>query len=135
MHDYRIKIIKMTLSSKSKAILCVLITTILISIGQLIWKFATISMSFNSVYSLIITFLNFKLIFGFFIYGIAMFFFILALKYGELSLVHPLLSLSQIWTLILAVLFLGERITILKLFSLCFIMAGSLLISTDGGNL
>jgi uncharacterized membrane protein len=67
---------------------------------------------------------NYKLIFGFFLYGVSSILFILALRGGELSILFPLLSLGYIWIGFVSIKFLGERMTTLKWVGITFILAG-----------
>lgn len=119
------------ISNKKKALLFVIFATILISFGQLFWKIGVSKIILGNFYQIILSALNFYFITGTFLYGIASIFVIFALKNGNLSLVHPLLTLSQIWTMFLAYYFLSESIGTTKIFAVSFIIIGSVLVSLD----
>ena len=71
---------------------------------------------------------NHKLILGATLYLIASFFYIQALRYGKLSVIYPLSSLSYIVISILSVKLLNEKMTKQKWFGIIFIIFGSFLI-------
>jgi uncharacterized membrane protein len=72
---------------------------------------------------------NHFLIGGLALYVIASIIFVYALKFGELSMIYPLTSLSYIWVAILSKKILGERMTRLKLMGMFFIILGVVLIT------
>jgi len=82
----------MNMKTKPIAILLVLFSTLLTSGGQILFKFASGKLTSFSL----ATFFNFHLIFGFFLYAFGAVFLVIALKYGELSILYPIYSdLSQ----------------------------------------
>lgn len=52
------------------------------------------------------------------------------LRYMDLSVVLPMTALTYVWTLILARLFLGERLNVLKIGGVAAILGGVVLIAT-----
>lgn len=62
------------------------------------------------------------------LYGISTVMFIVALKFEKLTILYPLISTSYIWTSILAIYFLGERMSIAKWIGIAFIILGVALI-------
>ncbi len=66
---------------------------------------------------------------GFFLYGISTLLYIIALRQEELSVIYPLVSTTYIWTTILAVRFLGEKINVWKVVGIVGIVLGVTLIS------
>jgi drug/metabolite transporter (DMT)-like permease len=65
---------------------------------------------------------------GGFFHGLALITYITALKNLELSLIYPLVSITYIWTTILAVYYLGEKINFWKIAGLAGILLGVMLI-------
>ena len=85
-------------------IFMVLISSFVGAIGAFFLKRA-------STYLNIKTFFKSKnLIIGLILYSVSSIIFIIALKYGELTLLYPLVSTTYIWTLIISNKFLGEKI-------------------------
>ena len=98
-----------------KGISLILCSAILVCIGQLFWK---LSSSGNLAY----------LFFGFVFYGIGAIIMVLSYRYGELSVLQPMLSMNYVLSIILGVLVLHEAITITKCIGICFITLGVILI-------
>ena len=102
-----------------KGIILMLLSSICVCIGQLLWK---LSSSGNII----------LLISGFFFYGIGALIMIIAYRFGELSVLQPMLSLNYVLSIFLAVTILKEEITILKLAGVFIIIAGVIIIA--GGD-
>ena len=102
-----------------KGIILMLLSSICVCIGQLLWK---LSSSGNII----------LLISGFFFYGIGALIMIVAYRFGELSILQPMLSLNYVLSILLAVTILKEEITILKLAGVFIIIAGVIIIA--GGD-
>ena len=49
---------------------------------------------------------------------------LVAFKFGSLSVLHPMLSLSYIFALVFGKLFLGEYISVLKILGIASIIVG-----------
>ncbi len=73
-------------------------------------------------------FLNVKLAVGVLLFLGSSVFYVLGVKHGQLSVLYPLVSLSYIWALVWARLFLNERFTRSKLVGLCLILLGILFV-------
>lgn len=58
------------------------------------------------------------------VYGASMIAFIIALRGGELSVLYPIVATGYIWVSLWSVLFLRERMTLLKWTGIAFIIAG-----------
>jgi len=71
---------------------------------------------------------NHNMIGGIAIYVFATLFFIPALKGGELSVLYPIVSLAYIWTTLLAIKFLKEKMTLMKWMGIATIIIGVSLI-------
>lgn len=102
-----------------KGILLMLISSLCVCIGQLLWKLS----SNGSVLFLLI---------GFGFYGVGALIMIVAYRYGKLSVLQPMLSLNYILSIFLAALVLKEKITILKCIGVLVIIIGVIMIA--GGD-
>ena len=71
---------------------------------------------------------NWQFFFGIFLYGIGTVVSVVALKFGELSVLYPFVALQYIWTNFLSRKFLGESITPLKWAGVGLIFLGVVLI-------
>jgi len=67
---------------------------------------------------------NLPLFGGLACYGISTILLVLALRYGELSVLYPIIALTYVWVTILSVGFLGETVNVYKLLGLTFIVLG-----------
>lgn len=95
----------------NKIIFVVLFCAILGSAGQLFFKKASESISFD-IMSLIS---NWWLIIGLTLYGVATIGYVISLKYGDLSVLYPIIACSYVFVLFLSYLFLGEKLSSLKI--------------------
>jgi Predicted membrane protein len=97
-------------------IICAALST---AIGQMFWK---LSHSIPDVW----------FIFGFLLYFCGALLMIVAFRFGELSVLHPLLSFGYIFSIFLGSLFLGESLTFLQIIGIIVIIVGASLIG--GGD-
>lgn len=84
--------------------------------GQLFWK---IGSSNNMLFVIGL---------GFILYGCGAILMIQAYKYGSVSVLQPLLSVSYVLSSILGVIVLAEVLTPLKVIAILFIMTGAIII-------
>ncbi len=106
--------------TKPWAIALVAFCTLLTACGQLFFK-----MGLNV---LVPTFLgiitNYHLLLGLFMYGVGAVLLVIALKYGELSVLYPIVALSFVWVLMLSASFLNEPVGILRSVGVASILLG-----------
>ncbi len=101
------------------AILAVAFATLLTASGQFLFKLGVSNLVLDwSIFT------NWYLISGFIIYGISALILILSLKYGELSVLYPVIALSFVWVSIISFEFLDEHLHIFKLVGVCLIILG-----------
>lgn len=74
------------------------------------------------------TFINKRLLWGVFLYGVSSIFFLFALQRGELSVLYPLTSLSYVWISLLSVKLLHEEMNFSKWLGVGAILVGVSLI-------
>ena len=96
--------------TKISLILLVAFCALLGAIGQIFFKLASKTLSFEVMALLT----NWKLIVGLFCYGIATVLFVLALKYGNLSILYPIIATSYIWVSLFSVFILKEVFPLYK---------------------
>jgi uncharacterized membrane protein len=75
---------------------------------------------------------NYTLMLGLILYGLATVLFIPALKYGQLSILYPLTSLTQVFVVIFSVYFLKEKMNKWRWFAVVAILLGVTLLSIGG---
>ena len=69
---------------------------------------------------------------GFGLYGIGALVMLYAYKFGSLSVLQPMLSANYIFTIVLAVAVLQEKITVFKIVGIIIIICGVILVG--GGD-
>jgi len=106
------------------AIIIVIFSTICFACAQLFYKLGSAKLSLNFIALLT----NYPLYIGVFLYGISGILLIIALKKGELSVIHPFYGLSFVWVLLLSSIVLHESITINNIIGVCSIIAGVIFI-------
>ena len=90
-----------------------------VAVGQLLWKFSEGT-------DIIL------LVLGFMSYGIGSLLMVVAFKFGKLSVVHPVLSLSYVFGIVLGYVFLGEVLRLVQFLAVALIMLGVVFIG--GGD-
>lgn len=101
-------------------IIVVLVCTILTTSAQISWKFGAERLVMEPVALL----LNYPIWLGFFFYGIGALMLIYSLRYGELSVLYPIIATSYIWVALLSTFFFSEPLTSLKLGGILTIVLG-----------
>ncbi len=97
-------------SDTTRGIVLMLVSALSAGIGQLFWKLS----STNSLY----------LLSGFILYGFGALVMIRAYRFGQLSVLQPVLSISYVLSVVLGSVFLGELVTIGKLVGVTLICIG-----------
>jgi uncharacterized membrane protein len=91
------------------------------SFGQLLWKLS--SESENTL---------FLYIGGYALYGIGAVLMIIAFKFGDLSILHPMLSVGFILAIVWGRIILEEPVTFKKLIGIAVIIAGMIFLGLGG---
>jgi len=97
------------------SILLMVFCSACLCLGSLVWKLMP---GYNIFY-----FLG-----GFAIYGIGAFLMILAYRYGELSVLQPMNSLSYVFSTIIAIFILQEKIPLINIIGIVLIVSGVVVI-------
>lgn len=79
------------METKKEAFLLIILSTFFICLGQILWK---IGLEKGSSWT---GFFNLYLILGFIFYGFSAVTIVVAFKFGELSVLYPILATSYIW--------------------------------------
>ena len=98
-----------------------LTSALLTCIGQLCWKLASKQDSLLFLLA------------GFVLYGCGALLMMGAMRFGELSVLHPMLSAGYALSILLGALVLGERVSANKLLGIAIITAGLMCLSTSKG--
>lgn len=96
-----------------KGIIIMICSSLMACTGQLIWKLAAMQES-NLLFFLA----------GFVLYGMGAVCMMLALRFGELSVLHPMLSFGFIVSIFLGAVVLGETVTLTKTAGIALIILG-----------
>jgi len=102
-----------------KAIILVILCTLLTSSGQVVWKYAS-----NNISSVNSIFHNWPLLIGYLLYGLGAIILIGSLKYGDLSILYPFIALSFVWVNIASILLFGEHVNLLNWLGILAILLG-----------
>jgi drug/metabolite transporter (DMT)-like permease len=105
----------------SKSILglaLVFLCTLSNTIGQYFIKLGANIFTFNTLFQ------NYYLFIGIIIYAISAILLIFALKFGELTVIYPAVSLTFIWVTLLSIYVLHEVIVLKQFFGIFFVLAG-----------
>jgi uncharacterized membrane protein len=113
-----------------QAILLSLFCAVLAAVGQTFFKMGAAQVSTQYTDWV----LNLKVILGMGIYGTSAVLFIVALKYGRLSILYPIIATSYIWVTLLSYYVFGENITYVNWIGVAMIVCGVTLITLKGGG-
>ena len=102
------------------AILITIFATFMGAFGSLLLKIGSDKFKFNIIELI----KNIPLIAGLGLYVLASILFIFALKFAELSYLYPFVSLSYVWSCLLSIKYLNERMDKLKWFGIMLIIVG-----------
>lgn len=103
-----------------KGIAIMLSSSLLTCTGQLFWK---LSAQRNTLLYISI---------GFTLYGIGALCMILALRFGDLSVLHPMLGIGYVFSIGLGYLVLGEPVHLKKIIGIVIILFGLIQLSRSG---
>ena len=61
---------------------------------------------------------------GYALYGLSAILMVAALKYGELSVLYPIIAMTYVWVTVLSVIIYSESVNLLKFVGLASIVCG-----------
>ena len=107
------------------SIFLVFVCTVLGAAAQILMKSGTQAAGHDSAMALLIAiFSNPKLFAGYALYGMSTAILVVALKYGELSILYPVIALTYVWVTILSVFIYNESVNSMKMLGLATVVAG-----------
>ena len=115
----RLEAAKRSLAQNWKGMAFMSASALTVAVGQLLWKFSEGTNLF-------------LLASGFVSYGLGSLLMVVAFKFGKLSVVHPVLSLSYVFGIAFGYFFLGEMLRPMQFAAVAMIMSGVILIG--GGD-
>ena len=119
-----------------KGILLMLFSSVCACVGQLLWKLAAERGELFSLDLSVVSGVKIKgpgyIIAGFAVYALGAVIMVLAYRYGKLSVLQPVLSMSYVLSIFLAGAVLHESVTLLKCIGIAVIIAGVVLVA--GGD-
>ena len=105
--------------SLKTGVVLILLSAFMTSIGQLLWKLSDGS-------SLLLIFSGFAL------YGLGAIAMTISFRFGEISVLHPMLGASLVLSIVYGSIFLNEQITAGKLVGALLIIAGLICLGISG---
>lgn len=107
------------------SIFLVFVCTILGAAAQILMKTGTQAAQKDGALQLLIAIFHTPTLFaGYALYGLSTLVLVVALKYGELSILYPVIALTYVWVTALSVLIYGESVNPLKLMGLATVVFG-----------
>ncbi len=110
--------------TKAWALMLVLFCSMLGATAQTFLKLGSEKVSGN----LLTLFLNWQVILGVAIYGIATALFLIAIRHGEITIMYPMIAMSYIWVSVISSVYLGEKMNLIKWGGNALILSGVFLI-------
>lgn len=95
-----------------KGIVIMLCSSLFTCTGQLCWKLSAVDGALPYI------------LFGFVLYGLGALMMIFALKFGDLSVLHPMLGIGYVLSIVLGSLVLGESIELKRIIGIVIILFG-----------
>lgn len=112
-------------------IILMIMCTIFTSLGQILWKFGVAKIDF----AYFLTFFNLPFLLGFVSYGVGAGLMILAFRYGELSILYPIIATSYVWiSLISPVLFPSDSMNLWKWVGIILILVSISVLGRGSAN-
>ena len=107
------------------SIFLVFICTVLGAAAQILMKIGTQSAQHDGALQLLLAIFHTPTLFaGYALYGLSTLVLVVALKYGELSILYPVIALTYVWVTALSVFIYGESLNPLKLAGLGTVVVG-----------
>lgn len=109
---------KSNIQTTYKGIILIILSSICVSIGQLLWKLGVEGIMLY-------------IIVGFLLYGVGAVLMFISYKFGAVSTLQPLISISYIIAIFLGYFILNETITYGKIIGIILIFTGTVLLSKE----
>jgi uncharacterized membrane protein len=113
------------LSQRQKSLLLVTLCTFVGAAAQVLIKSGAGAIQEQGLLpTLVAMALNFRLVFGYSLYGLSAAMMVLALKHGELSILYPIIALTYVWVSILSVVIFRENMSLARAAGIALIVLG-----------
>ena len=137
------------MKASSSGIACVIIASIIGALAQLLFKMGSASTIKAIIVNILDenTFLTAEILItnpvlknglitlgGFILYGAGAFFFVLALRKGELSVIYPLFAANYVWVALISAFYFNEEIKSIEWIGIGAIMVGICIIGWKEGK-
>lgn len=109
------------MGTKWFAVILMVICTLFTSTAQIFYKFGAVNLP--------VIFTNIPLITGLVLYGFGAIIFVTALKFGEVTVVYPIIATSYIWVALFSWIIFNDNMNFHKIFGISAIVAGITIIS------
>lgn len=120
-------------AARKLAIGIVFVQTLLGAAAQILMKGGTQQQQGDGIVQIFVgIFSSPQLFAGYALYGLSAMLMIAALKYGELSILYPVIAMTYVWVTILSVLIYAETVNALKIMGLTSIVLGVAVLGTSG---
>lgn len=106
-------------------IFLIILTALITSLGQFTWKYSSTCEGSAKVLLTAV---------GFVIFGISGFLMVISYRFGELSIIQPLLSIGFVFSLVLGKIFLNEEHSVFKYIGIVVILTGVFILAKAGGD-
>ncbi len=113
------------MATKLWAVVLILLTTLLTSSAQILWKKGSAFLSIAEPLSVLT---NYYILGGILLYVVGGTLMIIAFRGGEVSVLYPIIATSYIWVSFLSIYFLNESMRLFKWMGIFTIIAGIALI-------
>jgi len=107
-----------------KYILLTLLCTLILSVGQILWKKGVYEKNFDTVGQVVQILFSVPVMIGIFLYGMATLIWLYVLSKNDISSVYPLFALSYFFVMILSAVFFNERVHSSNIFGVLIIIVG-----------
>ena len=112
-------------AARRLAIAIVFVQTLLGAGAQIFLKGGTQQQRGDGLIDIVITiFSNPQMFTGYALYGLSAILMVAALKYGELSVLYPIIAMTYVWVTVLSVIIYSESVNLLKFVGLASIVCG-----------
>ena len=118
------------MATRTFAIVMMVFCTALTSFAQVFYKRGSALLSLN----LIELITNYNLIIGLLMYATAAVIMIIAFKFGEVTVLYPIVTLSYVWVSLLSVYYFNEVMNFYKWLGVLIIITGIIFIGFGGKN-
>lgn len=119
-------------AARKLAIGIVFVQTLLGAAAQILMKGGTQQQPGDGVVEIFMAIFSSPQLFaGYALYGLSALLMIAALKYGELSILYPVIAMTYVWVTILSVMIYSESVNTLKIAGLTSIVLGVAVLGTS----